>query len=38
MAPRVLSAPLSPQLAARQLFQDSGGAPASAAIIKEFGI
>ena len=38
MAPRALRAPLSPQLAARQLFQDSGGAPASAAIIKEFGI
>ncbi|MFT3956894.1 MAG: hypothetical protein QM722_21660 [Piscinibacter sp.] len=38
MAPRALRAPLSPQLAARQLFQESGGAPASAAIIKEFGI
>jgi len=38
MAPRALRAPLSAQLAARQLFQESGGAPASAAIIKEFGI
>ena len=38
MAPRALRAPLTTQLAARQLYQDSGGAPASAAIIKEFGI
>lgn len=38
MAPRALRTPLSPQLAARQLFQESGGAAASAAIIKEFGI
>lgn len=38
MAPRALRTPLSVQLAARQLFQESGGAPASAAIIKEFGI
>lgn len=38
MAPRALRTPLSPQVAARQLFQESGGAPASAAIIKEFGI
>ena len=38
MAPRALRAPLSVQLAARQLYQESGGAPVSAAIIKEFGI
>lgn len=38
MAPRALRAPLSTQVAARQLYQESGGAPASAAIIKEFGI
>jgi HD-GYP domain-containing protein (c-di-GMP phosphodiesterase class II) len=38
MAPRALRAPLTAQLAARQLFQASGGAPESAAIIKEFGI
>lgn len=38
MAPRALRAPLTTQVAARQLYQDSGGAPASAAIIKEFGI
>lgn len=38
MAPRALRAPLSTQVAARQLYQESGGAPVSAAIIKEFGI
>ena len=31
-------APLALQLAARQLFQESGGSPAAAAIIKELGI
>lgn len=38
MAPRALRAPLSTQVAARQLFQETGGHPAAAAIIKEFGI
>lgn len=38
MAPRALRAPLSTQAAARQLFQETGGSPAAAAIIKEFGI
>lgn len=38
MAPRALRAPLSTQVAARQLFQETGGGPVSAAIIKEFGI
>jgi HD-GYP domain-containing protein (c-di-GMP phosphodiesterase class II) len=38
MAPRALREPLTAQLAARQLFQESCGTPASAAIIKEFGI
>ena len=38
MAPRALRAPLPPQLAARQLFQEDGGGPVSSAIIKEFGI
>lgn len=38
MAPRALRAPLTTQVAARQLYQESGGAPVSAAIIKEFGI
>ena len=38
MAPRAMRAPLSTQVAARQLFQEDGGGPVSAAIIKEFGI
>jgi HD-GYP domain-containing protein (c-di-GMP phosphodiesterase class II) len=38
MAPRAMRAPLSTQVAARQLFQQDGGGPVSAAIIKEFGI
>ena len=38
MAPRALRAPLPPQLAARQLFQEDAGGPVSSAIIKEFGI
>lgn len=38
MAPRALRVPLSPQVAARQLFQETGGHAAAAAIIKEFGI
>jgi len=38
IAPRALRPPLSAQMAARQLFQDNGGGPVSAAIIKEFGI
>lgn len=38
MAPRALRPPLSTQLAARQLFQETGGSAAAAAIIKEFGI
>lgn len=38
MAPRALRAPLTAQVAARELFRDSGGAPVAAAIIKEFGI
>ena len=38
MAPRAMRAPLPTQLAARQLFQEDGGGPVSAAIIKEFGI
>jgi HD-GYP domain-containing protein (c-di-GMP phosphodiesterase class II) len=38
MAPRALRAPLSTQAAARQLFQETGGHPVAAAIIKEFGI
>jgi HD-GYP domain-containing protein (c-di-GMP phosphodiesterase class II) len=37
-APRAMRAPLSTQVAARQLFQEDGGGPVSAAIIKEFGI
>jgi HD-GYP domain-containing protein (c-di-GMP phosphodiesterase class II) len=38
LAPRSLRAPLATQLAARQLFQEDGGGPVSAAIVKEFGI
>lgn len=38
MAPRALRPPLTTQAAARQLFQDTGGSPVAAAIIKEFGI
>ena len=38
MAPRAMRAPLSTQVAARQLFQEDAGGPVSAAIIKEFGI
>lgn len=38
MAPRAMRASLSIQMAARQLFQEDGGGPVSAAIIKEFGI
>lgn len=38
MAPRAMRAPLPSQIAARQLFQEDGGGPVSAAIIKEFGI
>lgn len=38
LAPRALRAPLAIQLAARQLFQEDGGGPVSAAIVKEFGI
>lgn len=38
MAPRALRAPLPPQQAARQLYQESGGSSVAAAIIKEFGI
>lgn len=38
MAPRALRPPLTTQVAARQLYQESGGAEVSAAIIKEFGI
>jgi HD-GYP domain-containing protein (c-di-GMP phosphodiesterase class II) len=38
MAPRAMRAPLPTQLAARQLFQEEGGGPVSASIIKEFGI
>ncbi|MBX3607914.1 MAG: phosphohydrolase [Piscinibacter sp.] len=38
MAPRALRPPLTTQAAARQLFQETGGHPVAAAIIKEFGI
>jgi HD-GYP domain-containing protein (c-di-GMP phosphodiesterase class II) len=38
MAPRALRAPVPIQLAARQLFQEDGAGPVSAAIVKEFGI
>ena len=38
MAPRAMRAPLSTQMAARQLFQEEGGGPVSSSIIKEFGI
>jgi len=38
LAPRALRARLTTQAAARQLFQESGGASAAAAIVKEFGI
>ena len=38
MAPRAMRPPLSTQVAARQLFQEDGGGPVSASIIKEFGI
>jgi HD-GYP domain-containing protein (c-di-GMP phosphodiesterase class II) len=38
LAPRALRAPLPIQLAARQLFQEDGGGPVSAAVVKEFGI
>lgn len=38
MAPRAMRPPLPTQLAARQLYQEDGGGPVSAAIIKEFGI
>jgi HD-GYP domain-containing protein (c-di-GMP phosphodiesterase class II) len=38
LAPRALRKPIGAQLAARQMFQDSGGGSVPAAIIKEFGI
>jgi HD-GYP domain-containing protein (c-di-GMP phosphodiesterase class II) len=38
LAPRALRKPIGAQLAARQMFQESGGGAVPAAIIKEFGI
>jgi len=38
MAPRAMRASMPIQLAERQLFQEDGGGPVSASIIKEFGI
>ncbi len=38
ISPRALRPPLNTQLAARQLFQEDGGSPISAAIVKEVGI
>jgi HD-GYP domain-containing protein (c-di-GMP phosphodiesterase class II) len=38
ISPRALRAPLAPQLAARQLFQEDGGGPIAGALIKAVGI
>jgi HD-GYP domain-containing protein (c-di-GMP phosphodiesterase class II) len=38
LAPRALRKPIGAQMAARQMFQESGGGVVPAAIIKEFGI
>jgi HD-GYP domain-containing protein (c-di-GMP phosphodiesterase class II) len=38
ISPRAVGTPLSTQMAARQLFQEDGGGPISAAIVKEVGI
>jgi HD-GYP domain-containing protein (c-di-GMP phosphodiesterase class II) len=38
LAPRALRKPIGAQMAARQMFQESGGGAVPAAIIKEFGI
>jgi HD-GYP domain-containing protein (c-di-GMP phosphodiesterase class II) len=38
MAPRAMRASMPIQLAERQLFQEDGGGPVSASIVKEFGI
>ncbi|MFO1285487.1 MAG: phosphohydrolase [Rubrivivax sp.] len=38
ISPRALRPALSPQLAARQLFQEQGGAPLAAALIKAVGV
>lgn len=38
ISPRVLRAPMLPQLAARQLFQDEAGSPLAAALIKAIGV
>ena len=38
ISPRALRAPMPPQLAARQLFQEEGGSPLAAALIKAVGI
>ena len=38
ISPRALRAPLAPQVAARQLFQEEGGGPLAAALIRAVGI
>lgn len=38
ISPRALRAPLLPQVAARQLFQDDKGGPIAAALIKSLGV
>jgi hypothetical protein len=38
ISPRALRAPVLPQLAARQLFQEEGGGPLAGALIKAVGI
>jgi len=38
ISPRALRAPLLPQVAARQLFQDEKGGPVAAALIKSLGV
>lgn len=38
ISPRALRAPLLPQVAARQLFQDEGGGPIAGALIKAVGL
>lgn len=38
ISPRAMRAPMSPQLAARQLFQQDGGAPLATALIRAVGV
>jgi HD-GYP domain-containing protein (c-di-GMP phosphodiesterase class II) len=38
ISPRALRAPMLPQLAARQLFQDEGGGPVAGALIRAVGV